>query len=75
MLDILLTILQGSMLIKLGFLILNALYIAFLLIVYKQARAMQNVVNDGAASSVVNSVAFLNVIIGILLFVTALVIL
>lgn len=75
MLDILLTILQGSMLIKLGFLILNALYIAFLLVVYKQARAMQNVVNDGSASSVVNSVAFLNVIIGILLFVTALVIL
>lgn len=61
--------------IKIIFLIVNAIYIGFLLVVYKQARAMQAVVNDNGASALLNTVAFLNILIGISLFVAALVIL
>ncbi|KKQ34516.1 MAG: hypothetical protein US51_C0036G0009 [Microgenomates group bacterium GW2011_GWA2_37_6] len=75
MLDQIFEIFKGLILVKIGFLILNGLYLAFLLVVYKQSRAMQRVVNDGSASSIVNSFALLNVILGILLFVAALVIL
>lgn len=62
-------------LIKITFLIVNGIYVAFLLVVYKQARAMQAVVNDGSASSLLNIIALLNILIGISLFVAALIIL
>lgn len=75
MLDIISNFSQGFLLVKIGFLILNGLYLAFLLVVYKQARAMQNVVNDDGASAFVNYIALLNIVVGILLFVTALIIL
>lgn len=75
MLNQIFEIFQGFILVKIGFLILSGLYLAFLLVVYKQAHAMQRVVSDGAASSMVNSFALLNLILGILLFVAALVIL
>lgn len=75
MLDQIFELFQGFILIKIGFLILSGLYLVFLLVVYKQAHSMQRVVNDGSASSIVNSFALLNVILGILLFVAALVIL
>lgn len=75
MLDQIFELFQGFILIKIGFLILSGLYLVFLLVVYKQAHAMQRVANDGSASSIVNSFALLNVILGILLFVAALVIL
>lgn len=75
MLDRIFEIFQGFILLKIGFLILSGLYLAFLLVVYKQAHAMQRVVSDGSASSIVNSFALLNVILGILLFVAALIIL
>lgn len=75
MLDIFSNFFQGFFFIKVIFLLLNGLYLAFLLVVYKQSHAMQNVINDDGASSIVNNLALLNIIIGILLFVTALVIL
>lgn len=75
MLDLISNLLQGLVLIKIGFLILNGFYIAFLLIVFKQAHAMQNVINDDSASSLVDGVALINIIVGICLFVAALVIL
>jgi hypothetical protein len=61
--------------IKLAFLIINAIYIGFLLVVLKQSRAMQKVISDGGASSLVTSVAFLHVIAAISIFVAALIIL
>lgn len=61
--------------VKIAFLILAGIYVAFLLVVYKQARAMQAVVNDNGASTFINSIALLHVIIGISIFVAALIIL
>ncbi len=75
MLDILFDVFQGLFLIKIAFLILNAIYVIFLIVVYKQSTAMQRVVNDAQASSLLNSVALLNIIVGFSLFVAALVIL
>lgn len=75
MLDIFLNFFQDFFFVKIIFLVLNGFYIAFLLVVYKQSHAMQNVINDGGASSMVNSIALLNIIAGVLLFVTALIIL
>ena len=68
-------IISALTLIKATFLIVNGIYVGFLLVVYKQARAMQAVVNDGSSSSLLNSVALFNIIVGVLLFVTALIIL
>lgn len=62
-------------LIKVTFLVVNGIYVGFLLVVYKQSRAMQAVVNDNGASSLLNTVALFNIIVGVLLFVTALIIL
>ena len=62
-------------LIKVTFLIVSGIYVAFLLVVYKQSRAMQAVVNDNGASSLLNLIALLNIFVGISLFVAALVIL
>ncbi len=62
-------------LIKITFLTVNGIYLAFLLVVYKQGRAMQAVVNDDGASSLLNTVALLNILIGISVFVAALIIL
>ena len=75
MLDIILNSLQGLLLIKIAFLILNAIYILFLIVVYKQSRAMQRVINDTQASSLLNSIALLNIVVAFSLFVTALIIL
>lgn len=68
-------IISALTLIKITFLIVNGIYVAFLLVVYKQSRAMQAVVNDDGASSLLNTIALLNILIGISLFVAALVIL
>lgn len=75
MLDIIFNILRGLVLIKIAFLILNGIYLIFLFVVYKQSLAMQRVIDDSQASSVLNSVALFNIIVGISLFVAALVIL
>ena len=75
MLDLISTLLQGFILIKIAFLILNGFYVVFLLIVFKQAHAMQNVINDQGSSSLIDTVALFNIIVGICLFVAALVIL
>ena len=60
---------------KFGFLILNGIYIVFLFVVYKQARAMDRVIHDNGASSLINYITLVNIVIGILIFITALVIL
>lgn len=75
MLDLIFNIFQGLVLVKIGFLILNGLYIAFLLVVFKQSHAMQRVINDISASNLINLLALVNIVIAISLFVTALVIL
>jgi len=62
-------------LIKVLFLVVNGMYVAFLLVVYKQSRAMQAVVNDGTSSQLLNTIALLNIIIGVSLFVAALIVL
>ena len=74
MFETILTFAQDYLL-KLGFLLLNGIYIVFLLIVYKQANAMNRVIHDNGASSLINYIALVNIVIGILIFVTALVIL
>jgi hypothetical protein len=61
--------------IKIAFLLITGIYIAFLLVVFKQARAMAGVIRDNSASGILNSIALFNVLIGILIFVAALVIL
>lgn len=75
MLDLIFNIISALTLIKITFLIVNAIYVIFLLVVFKQARALQAVVNDNGASTLLNTVAFLNILIGISLFVAALIIL
>ena len=60
---------------KIGFLILNGVYILFLLIVFQQANAMKRVIDAGPVSSLIIYFALANIIIGILIFVAALVIL
>lgn len=74
MLDTLLFFLQEYIL-KIGFLILNGVYILFLFIIYQQTKAMSKVVNDKGSSSLINYFALVNILIGILIFVAALVIL
>lgn len=75
MLEDLLNIFQGFFLIKIGFLIISGFYIAFLFVVLKQAHAMQGVIADPPASTLINTIALANVFLGISLFVAALVIL
>ncbi len=74
MLETIIFFLQNYLL-KIGFLILSGIYIIFLLIILQQARAMSRVVNDKGASSLINYFALVNILIGILIFVAALVIL
>lgn len=75
MLEILISSINLAIILKIGFLILNVIAIIFLLIVLKQARAMQKVIDDGASSILLNSIALINVIIGVIIFVAALIIL
>ncbi len=75
MLDLLFNFFQFLTILKLVFLLLNLIAIIFLLIVYKQARAMQKVVDDGASSILLNLIAIINAIIGMIIFVAALIIL
>ena len=62
-------------LLKIGFLVLNTIYIIFLFIVYQQSKAMKRVINAGNDSNLIIYFALANIVIGILIFVTALVIL
>lgn len=73
--DSLFDLFQGLLLIKIAFLVLSGMFVGFLLVVLKQSRAMQKVINDDGAASAINSIAFLNVVIGISIFVAALIIL
>ncbi len=75
MLDFLFNILHGLLLIKIAFLVLNGIYVIFLIVVYKQSRAMQRVVDDSQTSFLLNNVALFDIIVGISLFVAALMIL
>lgn len=75
MLDLIFNFFQGFILIKIGLLILSGFYTIFLLVVFKQAHAMQRVINDGITSSLINFIALFNIVIGILLFVAALILL
>lgn len=62
-------------LLKIGFLILNGVYIVFLFIVFQQANAMKRVINAGNDSILIIYFALANIVIGVLIFVAALVIL
>ena len=75
MIDQLLSVINGLFLLKISFLILSGILFVFLLVVLKQAYAMQRVINDDSASSIVNGVALFNLFLGFLFFVTALVVL
>lgn len=66
---------NGFLLIKLAFLIVIFMYIIFSLVVLKQSYAMKNVINYIGLSAAINTVAIINVLIGILFFVAALIIL
>ena len=62
-------------LLKFGFLILNGIYIIFLIIVFQQANAMKRVIDVGFVSNLIIYFALANIIIAILIFIAALVIL
>ncbi len=62
-------------LLKFGFLILNGIYIIFLFITFQQAKAMNRVITASRVSNLIIYFALVNIFIGILIFVTALVIL
>jgi len=62
-------------LLKIGFLILNAVYVIFLFIVFQQANAMKRVIDTGFVSSLIIYFTLANIVIGILIFIAALVIL
>jgi hypothetical protein len=68
-------ILIQDYLFKVGFLILNGLYILFLFIIFQQANAMKRVINTGGDSNLIIYFALANIVIGILIFLSALVIL
>ncbi len=74
MIESILTFIQDYLL-KVGFLILNGVYIIFLLIVFQQANSMKKVIDAGSVSNLLIVFALANIIIGILIFVAALVIL
>jgi hypothetical protein len=65
----------GEYLLKWGFLALNGVYILFLIIIFQQAKAMDRVITASKVSNLIIYVALANILIGILIFVTALVIL
>lgn len=73
--DLFLSLFEDFFLIKIVFLFLLAFYIGFLLVILKQTRAMSNVIQYTSVSSIITIIALANLIFGILLFVTALVIL
>lgn len=60
---------------KIGFLILVGVYIIFLFILLQQANAMKRVIDTGFASNLIIYFALANIVIGVLIFVAALVIL
>lgn len=74
MFETLFTFIQDYIL-KIGFLILNGVYIIFLFIVFQQANAMKNVIDTGPVSNLLIYFSLANILIGILIFVAALVIL
>jgi hypothetical protein len=74
MLETLFSFIQDYLL-KFGFLILNAVYIIFLIIVFQQANAMKRVIDTGFVSNLIIYFALANIIIGILIFIAAFVIL
>lgn len=68
-------LLAQEYLLKIGFLILDGIYIVFLLIVFQQAKAMKRVIDAGPVSNLIIWFALANIVIGILIFVAALAIL
>lgn len=74
MFDVVFTFIQDYLL-KFGFLILSGIYVVFLLIVFQQTNAMKRVIDTGFVSNLIIWFALANIIIGILIFVAALVIL
>jgi len=62
-------------LLKGGFLILSGVYIIFLIVVLQQAKAMKRVIDAGPVSNLLIYFALANILVGILIFVAALVIL
>ncbi len=68
-------LLNGQFFIKIAFLVVVFMYVIFTLVVLKQTYAMKNVINYIGLSAAINTVAIINVFIGILFFVTALLIL
>jgi archaellum biogenesis protein FlaJ (TadC family) len=72
--EALISLLQDYLL-KVGFLILNGAYIIFLIVVFQQSKAMKRVIDAGPVSNLLIYIALANILIGILIFVAALVIL
>ncbi len=75
MLDFIFSLFEGFILLKIGFLTVNFFFIIFLLVVYKQQKAMGRVIYDDGASALVNSISIIAIVISISLFAAALVIL
>ena len=65
----------SNYLLKVGFLILDGIYVVFLFVLFQQANAMKKVIEPGLVSNLLIYFALANIIIGILIFVAALVIL
>jgi hypothetical protein len=68
-------ILQINNLFKIGFLVVNFIFIVFLLILAKQIRTMNTIVSSANDATVIKSATLLLLVIAISLFLTALVIL
>lgn len=71
----LLPILQLNNLFKIGFLLINLIYIVFLIIIIEQARTMNTIVSNSNNASTIKSAILILFIIAVSLFLTALVIL
>lgn len=61
--------------IKIGFLIANFLYIIFAFIILNQVVSMNNIISEVHASSILKTIAVLNIVFALSLFLIALVIL
>lgn len=60
---------------KVGVLVIIALYLIFLFIIYRQVHLMNNVVRQAFSGGLLEFLAFLLILSGVALFITAIVIL
>lgn len=60
---------------KIFFLVVNFMFVIFLIVAYKQTVSMSTIINDSSNSAILKSIIIMLIILSVSLFLTALVIL